>query len=111
MYSSIITNQSGIARGLFGTDALCSFLSLEGASIDLILHCPHHPDFTGPCSCRKPRPGLIYTAVKQLPINLSKSLLIGDRSSDIACAHAAGIDGHLFSGDNLYDFCKLKGFF
>ena len=114
----IITNQSGIARGLFDTDALntfnkalCTALSIEGARIDLILHCPHHPDFSGLCSCRKPGTELIHTAVKCLPIDLSKSLLIGDRPSDIACAAAAGIDGHLFLGDNLYDFCKHKGLF
>jgi D-glycero-D-manno-heptose 1,7-bisphosphate phosphatase len=114
----IITNQSGIARGLFNIDALkrfnealCLDLAKEGGSIDLILHCPHHPDFTGLCSCRKPRPDMIYTAAKCLPIDLSKSLLIGDRTLDIECANAAGIDGHLFLGENLYIFCKINGLF
>lgn len=117
-FTVIITNQSGIARGFFDVTALnrfntelCRALFIEGANIDLILHCPHHPDFTGPCSCRKPQPGLIYMAAKHLPIDLHNSLLIGDRSTDVSCAAAAGIDGHLFADGNLHDFCVLNGIF
>ena len=109
----IITNQSGIARGYFDTttlnqfnDALCNSFFKNGGRIDLILHCPHHPDFSGPCSCRKPRPGLIQMATERLPIDLQNSLLIGDSSSDVECAKAAGINGYLFPGGDLYDFCK-----
>lgn len=109
----IITNQSGIARGYFNTkdfnqfnDALCKNLASKGARIDLILHCPHHPDFTGPCSCRKPRPDLVQLATQRLPIDLNNSFLIGDSFSDIECAKAAGINGYLFPGGDLYNFCK-----
>ena len=109
----IITNQSGIARGYFDTsafnrfnDALCNAFIRQGARVDLILHCPHHPDFTGPCLCRKPRPDLIKLATERLPIDLTNSLLIGDSPSDVECAQAAGINGYLFPGGDLYDFCK-----
>ena len=114
----IITNQSGIARGYFDTDDFKNFnaalrraLLLEGAQIDLILHCPHHPKFSGPCSCRKPQPGMIHTATKHLQIDLDTSFLIGDQTSDLACATAAGIQGHLFEGGDLHEFCNDQDLF
>ena len=109
----IITNQSGIARGYFDEASLFEFnaklismLKKQGAMIDLILHCPHHPDITGPCLCRKPASGLITQACKVLPIDLSRSMVIGDRETDIECAKAIGIPGHLFNGANLDTFCR-----
>lgn len=117
-WTVIITNQSGIARGYFGTEdlsrfneALCDALAKQGAHIDLILHCPHHPEITGLCDCRKPEPGLIFKAAERLPIDLSLSLMIGDRPSDIACAEAAGIRGYQFTGGNLNDFCAHNSLF
>ena len=114
----VITNQSGIARGFFDISSLNLFnkalsdaLLIECARVDLILYCPHHPDITGPCLSRKPLPGLIYEATERLHIDLSKSFFIGDRSSDVACANSAGIEGYLFQGDNLYDFCERSGLF
>jgi len=114
----IITNQSGIARGYFDTDNFRNFNAalrraflLEGAQIDLILHCPHHPKFSGPCSCRKPQPEMIHTATKRLPIDLNASFLIGYRTSDLACAIAAGIPCHLFEGWNLHQLCNDRGLF
>ena len=115
---SVITNQSGIARGYFSADhfnhfnaALRRALLLEGAQIDLILHCPHHPKFSGPCSCRKPQPGMIHTATERLPIDLGASFLIGDQTSDLACATAAGIHGHLSEGGDLHEFCNDQDLF
>lgn len=117
-WTVIITNQSGIARGYFDTaaferfnQALCVALAEQGAHIDLILHCPHHPDFTGPCPCRKPSPHLINLATERLSVDLPHSLMIGDRSSDVACAVAVGIDGHLFTGGDLHDFCTRQRIF
>jgi D-glycero-D-manno-heptose 1,7-bisphosphate phosphatase len=114
----IVTNQSGIARNYFGTEDLKRFnaalrhdLLLERAKIDLILYCPHHPDFSGPCACRKPLPGMIHSATQLLPINLSTSFLIGDRTSDLLCATASGIKGYLFEGGNLYEFCRKQSLF
>ena len=112
----IVTNQSGIARGHFDEAAMVRFntellrqLAERGATIDLILHCPHHPDITGPCDCRKPAPGMIFEAFAKLPIDPARSLLIGDRPSDMGCAQAAGIPGYLFPGGNLENFCVEQG--
>jgi len=117
-FTIIVTNQSGIARSYFGKEDLKRFnaalrhdLLLERAKIDLILYCPHHPDFSGPCACRKPQPGMIHAATRLLPINLNTSLLIGDQPSDLLCATAAGIKGYLFKGGNLYDFCTQQNLF
>lgn len=94
----IITNQSVIARGM------CSFQQLDNihkkmetslgkkrAKIDGIYFCPHHPDFSGPCNCRKPKLGLIRQAAADHNIDLSKSFLIGDADTDILCGKNAGI--------------------
>ena len=112
-YTVIITNQSGIARGYFNAADLLNFnaelvklLAAKGAGIDLILHCPHHPDITGPCACRKPGKGLIKQACAKLPIDLSRSIVIGDRSTDTECAEAVGIPGYLFKGGDLDEFCR-----
>ena len=112
-WTVIVTNQSGIARGYFDEAALALFnaellrqLAEGGATIDLILHCPHHPDITGPCACRKPGAGMVKVACAQLPIDLKRSLLIGDRLSDMGCAEAAGIAGYLFPGGDLDEFCR-----
>lgn len=117
-WTVVVTNQSGIARGYFDTaayhrfnEALVATLVKHEAHIDLILHCPHHPEITGPCGCRKPKPGLILRAAEQLPIDLSRSLMIGDRTSDVACAEAAGIDGYQFTGRDLHDFCENRQLF
>lgn len=109
----IVTNQSGIARGHFTEDALHAFnralvsrLAAAGATVDLIEYCPHHPDITEPCTCRKPAPGMIHQATERLPIDLGRSLLIGDQPRDCEAARNAGIPGHLFPGGDLSAFCE-----
>jgi len=59
-----------------------------GGALDAVLYCPHHPDEG--CPCRKPRPGLVDQACRQLPIDLSRSYLVGDDVKDIALGHAVG---------------------
>jgi D-glycero-D-manno-heptose 1,7-bisphosphate phosphatase len=98
----IITNQSGIARGQF-TEAdlaavhkrLRALLAREGASVDGIYFCPHHPDYGTPryrkaCSCRKPKTGMLKKAVKEHAIHLRDSFVIGDRCVDMEAGKAAG---------------------
>jgi histidinol-phosphate phosphatase family protein len=98
----VVTNQSGIARGLL-TEAdyaavrsrLDDLLSERGAFIDASYHCPHHPDFTGDCDCRKPDVGLFRRAINDLNLDASQSVYIGDRWRDIAAAQVLGGRGIL----------------
>jgi D-glycero-D-manno-heptose 1,7-bisphosphate phosphatase len=94
----VVTNQAGIARGYYSVDDVFKLnewmvaqFQAQGIPIEKIYFCPHHPDITGPCSCRKPNPGMILTAAKEFEINLSKSILIGDKESDIEAGYNAGI--------------------
>lgn len=93
----VVTNQAGIARGYFDEQAvrvlhehLTSELASAGARVDGLYLCPHHPDFTGPCACRKPQPGMLRQAAVEHSIDLNQSWLIGDTLSDIAAGHAVG---------------------
>ena len=84
----LITNQSGIARGYFTEDTLAEIhqkmktqLANEGAYIDAIYWCPHHPDDN--CDCRKPNPELVFRALQDFGVELKGSCVIGDKPSDI----------------------------
>ena len=94
----IITNQAGIARGKYTendfnklTEWMEKKFNSQGIFISKIYHCPHHPDFTQTCDCRKPKPGMICRAQKEFKIDLSKSILIGDKESDIQAGINSGI--------------------
>ena len=98
----IISNQSGVARGLFSEKdvkrvnmALLELLEKENASIDGIFYCPHHPDFGEPeyrkdCSCRKPKIGMLQQAGKKFKIDLKKSFVVGDKMTDVQTGNVAG---------------------
>jgi D-glycero-D-manno-heptose 1,7-bisphosphate phosphatase len=112
-YVFVVTNQAGVARGYYDVnvvEALHAWMQEElraiGAHVDAFYFCPHHPDFTGDCGCRKPEPGMLLQAMKEWPIISKDSFLIGDKSWDIVAADRAVICGHLFMGGNLYDFVK-----
>jgi D-glycero-D-manno-heptose 1,7-bisphosphate phosphatase len=98
----IVTNQSGIARGLY-SDAdfravqqrLEETLARAGARFDAVLHCPHHPDVTGPCDCRKPGTGMHRAAADRLALDLPGSVYVGDRVKDVLPAVALGGRGFL----------------
>ena len=64
---------------------------LYGAHIDAFYFCPHHPDYTGECNCRKPKPGMILKAAKDWNIDLSLSVMYGDKESDREAALNAGV--------------------
>ncbi len=99
----LVTNQSGVARGYFSENLvheaharLAAMLSPEGARIDAVYYCPHHPTagnsrYTMDCDCRKPRTGLIDRAVKELTLDVNHSYMVGDKWSDIELAQRAGI--------------------
>lgn len=94
----IVTNQSGIARGYYSEEDFASLtrwmvdvFEREGISIAQVLHCPHHPDISGACSCRKPEPGMLLEAAKAHAIDLEHSVMVGDSERDIVAAHRAGV--------------------
>lgn len=107
----IVTNQSGLARGYYTetqyqalTEALTQHLAGQGIKLDGVYHCPHHPKGTLPalavdCDCRKPAPGMLLQAARELSLSLPDSLLIGDKPSDIEAARAAGV-GRAYSVDS-----------
>jgi len=98
----VVTNQSGIARGLY-TEAdyrrvaarLDHVLEGQGVPVDATYHCPHHPDFTGPCSCRKPGTGMYEQAARDLDLDLAASWYVGDKVADVLPALALGGRGIL----------------
>jgi D-glycero-D-manno-heptose 1,7-bisphosphate phosphatase len=86
----LITNQSGVGRGYFSAAQLeaqhrrlTELLASDGAHLDGIYVCPHHPD--AGCWCRKPRTGLLERAARELDLDLERSWVIGDREADVAC--------------------------
>ena len=99
----IVTNQSGIGRGFYTeedfrvlTERMCNELSRHGVSIAGVYFCPHLPEAALPqyrktCDCRKPKPGLIHRALEELDIDLTRSVMVGDKNSDMQAALAAGI--------------------
>ena len=101
----VVTNQSGLARGLYSkadydrfTDHLLDQLAAVGVSVDAVLHCPHLPDasvaaYRLQCDCRKPAPGMLLRAARDLGLDLAASVMVGDRITDIEAGRAAGV-GH-----------------
>ena len=91
----IVSNQSGIARGLLTEDDLARIhavmlarLARHGARLDAIYYCPHLPDATVAayrkrCACRKPAPGMLRRAARELDLDLARSYVIGDRARDL----------------------------
>jgi D-glycero-D-manno-heptose 1,7-bisphosphate phosphatase len=124
----VVTNQSGIARGLYSeadylalTEHLREQLEAEGIRLDAVEYCPHLPDapvdrYRLDCDCRKPKPGMLKRAIDRLDIDPGASFLVGDRLSDVQAGRAAGIgqcflvrtgyplsDGVVALADKVYD--------
>ena len=98
----LVTNQSGIARGLYSEadfhavqQRLEDLLVEQGVRFDAVYFCPHHPDFTGACDCRKPGVGLYRRAERNLKVDLADSVYIGDRLRDVEPAETLGGRGIL----------------
>ncbi len=93
----VVSNQAGVARGLYRVEdvhkvneRIQDLLNKEGAMIDEYYFCPHHPEFSGACKCRKPEPGMLLQAAKKYAIDLTQSFMVGDRISDLEAAQRAG---------------------
>ena len=109
----VVSNQSGIARGMYDREALRLLeewvnaeLSAKNAAIDAWYYCPHLPEITGHCECRKPEPGLLLQAARDLELDLPNSWMIGDRVRDVQAGIAAGCQSillHPEGSDNSDD--------
>lgn len=116
----VVTNQAGIAKGMYDEARLRALhghmermLEQAGVHLERIYHCPHHPQATVPayrcaCKCRKPRPGMLLRAEADLGIAMQRSVLVGDKRSDIEAGRAAGValcllvrSGHPVSDDDI----------
>ena len=99
---AIVTNQAGIARGFFPESQIAEvharldeLLGRFGAQIDRYEYCPHHPeeglgDYKIDCDCRKPKPGMLIRSASNLDVDLSRSLMVGDRLGDLQAGVNAG---------------------
>lgn len=95
----VVTNQAGIAKGLY-TEAdmralhrhMAERLEELGACVDAWYFCPHHPDYTGPCDCRKPAPGMLLAAMRDFDADSADCVMYGDKPSDEAAATTAGVE-------------------
>ena len=116
----VVTNQSGIGRGYYTLkqfDELCGFMlsefEKEGVKIEKIYFCPHAPE--ADCLCRKPKPGMLLNAANELNIDLARSIMIGDKDSDVQAGQSAGVGVNLKLGDQLksvadaLEFLKKEG--
>lgn len=111
----VISNQSGVARGLMTLEEVESVnnkineLLNPNAKIDAFYFCTHHPDFDGyVCDCRKPSPFLILKAAKEHNLDLKRSYFIGDKATDMECGFNAGIAPILFNEFEGAEFIALK---
>ena len=93
----IISNQPGLVKGFYKKEVLQQINKVikKELKINHIYYCLHHPDYTGDCNCRKPKPGLLLKAAKELNIDLNKSIMIGDQKKDIIAGKSAGCKTYL----------------
>ena len=110
----VVTNQSGIARGMYTEQdfqALTRWMQArfaeEGAPITHVYHCPHHPDFGSEadrnCDCRKPMPGMLDRAITEYNLNPATCMMVGDKESDMRAAQQASIKKLFFFSSTKSD--------
>lgn len=97
-YAVVITNQSGVARGLISEEELLRMNSylLRQTGVDAVYYCPHHPEgqiekYRKICQCRKPGIGMFQEACRELDIDMENSYMVGDRAGDIMAGQNAGV--------------------
>jgi D-glycero-D-manno-heptose 1,7-bisphosphate phosphatase len=122
----VATNQPGPAKGQFTADAvrrtndaLVALLGKEGIAIERVETCMHHPDggppgskgdasLVGPCDCRKPRPGMVETLVRELGVSRAASWMVGDSAADVEAGAAARVRTALVFPSNRCELCPLR---
>ena len=114
----VVTNQAGIGRGYYTEadfEAFSRWIEVQlaeiGAHLDATYFCPHHPEAALPpylvaCDCRKPKPGMILQAAADWDVDLERSVLIGDKDSDMAAAEAAGVRAVRYLGGDVAAFVE-----
>lgn len=114
----VVTNQSGVARGLYDethVEALHKWMAEDlakvGAHVDAFEYCPYHPEavverYRQVSYRRKPAPGMINDLLKRFPVDVSRSILVGDKPTDLEAARAAGVQGYLYSNGHLAQFLR-----
>ncbi|PTQ97957.1 D-alpha,beta-D-heptose 1,7-bisphosphate phosphatase [Mucilaginibacter yixingensis] len=102
----VATNQGGLAKGWYSEETLDAMhqhlketYARHGVTFTDIFYCPHHPNFTGDCDCRKPKPGMLLRAIDKYDIDPAQSYFIGDRERDVIAGTAAGVTGILINSD------------
>jgi len=114
----VVTNQAGVARGLYGVsevDSLLAWLADElrraGGTLDDVRYCPYHTEaqvdaYRRDSDWRKPAPGMILDLLRTWELDARRCIMIGDKDTDMQAAAAAGVAGYLFPGGNLLEFVK-----
>ena len=105
----VVSNQSAVARGYLDMKGLArmderlrAICRRAGARLDAIYNCPHHPDFSGPCRCRKPEPGLIRKGLRTFNLSPSRCFLVGDHGTDLEAGRRVGLKTvHVLTGHGL----------
>jgi D,D-heptose 1,7-bisphosphate phosphatase len=115
LFAFVATNQAGVAHGYYDEAQVRSLhrwmneqLMAQGAHIDTFAYSPFHPTgaverYRGVTDCRKPAPGMIVDLLSRFTVHQDRTVMIGDRETDLAAARAAGIEGQLFTGGRLID--------
>jgi D-glycero-D-manno-heptose 1,7-bisphosphate phosphatase len=115
LFAFVATNQAGVAHGYYGESDVVALhrwmsetMAAGGAHVDAFVYSPYHPTgaveaYRRDADCRKPRPGMILDLLDRFPVIPSRTVMIGDRPTDVGAARAAGIEGVLFEGGNLLD--------
>lgn len=106
----VVSNQPGIAKGKFTPeilDAVTAKMMRECSGIDDVFYCLHHPQSVNPrylsdCACRKPKPGLLFEAIKTWNIDVSQSFMVGDGLTDVMAGRAAGVRTILLNSRKCY---------
>jgi D-glycero-D-manno-heptose 1,7-bisphosphate phosphatase len=117
-YVFVVTNQSGVARGLYTEDAVRGLLDwmadqarAAGGTIDDVRFCPYHPEaevsaYREAHPWRKPLPGMLLDVIRAWELDPGRAVMVGDQGTDMEAAAAAGVAGHLFPGGNLLAFLR-----